>query len=54
MSEKNHSHDSTIIETGTPPDDYGSSRGDEAELARMGYKQELKCVSIMLSSLTLQ
>jgi hypothetical protein len=39
--------DSKTVEIG------GVHTGDEAELARMGYKQELKCVQIDLSILVL-
>jgi hypothetical protein len=35
--------DSQNVEVG------GAHTGDEAELARMGYKQELKCVRLDLS-----
>ena len=42
MSSKKNAVDVSTVETGTSM----VARGDEADLARMGYKQELKCVGL--------
>ena len=45
MSSKKNAVDVSTVETGASM----VARGDEADLARMGYKQELKCVLICCS-----